>query len=106
MTISPPGLALGSSFSSWASAGGSPRTSAIADAAIMQGKRFILSSFALELFQSDAGIDERCDDVGNEVAENDRAGRDQRDPHDDWNVDALDCLPSELSDAGPAENAF
>src|SRR5690606_2984500 len=53
-----------------------------------------------------ARIDERGDQVRDEVADDDGAGRDQRDAHDDRDVDALDRLPGELADAGPAEHAF
>src|SRR5690606_34198555 len=51
-------------------------------------------------------IDEGGDDVGQQVAQHDGGGRHHRDPHDDRNVNALDRLPGQLADAGPAEHAF
>ena len=56
--------------------------------------------------QFDTRIDQWGDEVGNEIAENDGKCRYDRDTHDDGNVDALECLPCKLADAGPTEHAF
>src|SRR5215203_891543 len=108
MVMAPPCLALGSSVSS-AVAGGMASISASADVARDKARsRFMVSSLSLWLVSSEfyARIDERGDDVGDEVAEHDSQGGDQRDAHDDGNVDALARLPGELADARPAEHAF
>ncbi len=57
-------------------------------------------------FQLDAGVDEGRHEIGQKVAQHDGAGRDHGDAHDDRDVDALDGLPGQLADAGPAEHAF
>src|SRR5690348_6535686 len=110
MVMAPPCLAFGSIVSS-ARALAMPSISASADAATVVARTlFISCSLSLVVFlissELDAGIDERRDDVGQEIAEHDGEGRDQRDAHDDRDVDTLDGLPGELADAGPAEHAF
>src|ERR1700761_8139604 len=60
-------------------------------------------SFSMQL---DARVDQWRDEVGQEVPEHDEDGGDDGHAHDDGDVDALDRLPGELTDAGPAEDAF
>src|SRR5690606_27137022 len=98
MMISPPGLALGSSASAraWDAM---PTISASADAAsVVVRNLFISIVLSLWLSEFDAWIDERGDEVGEQVAEHDGECRDQRHAHDDRNVDPLDRLPHELAD--------
>src|SRR4051812_26941271 len=108
MVMAPPCLALGSTVSS-ARTLVMPSMRAKADAATVDARNFFIVAFPFSVsFSSelDAGIDERRDDVGEQIAEHDGEGRHQRDAHDDRNVDALDRLPRQLTDAGPAEHAF
>src|SRR5258707_7876973 len=101
MVMAPPCLALGSIASS-ALADCMASISASADAATVEARnRFMLGSLSLKSsFSSelDAWVDERRDDVGDQIADHDGAGRNQRDAHDDRDVDALDRLPGELAD--------
>src|SRR6185312_3521548 len=107
MTMSPPGLALGSSVSSANATEPSPSISASADAATVDARNlFISCSLSLLLSEFDAWIDEGRDDVGQKVAEHDGERRHQRHAHDDRNIDALDRLPGKLADARPAEHAL
>ena len=49
-----------------------------------------------------ARVDERCRQIGQQIADHDGDRRDQGDADDDRDVDPLDRLPGQLADAGPA----
>src|SRR4029453_5966558 len=73
------------------------------------GRRFMRKSphqSGLLLSKLDPRIDQRRNQVREQVAEDDCAGGQQGYSHDDRNVDLLDGLPGQLSDTGPAEDGF
>src|SRR3990172_6423790 len=54
----------------------------------------------------DLRIEQRIDEIGEQVAEQDGHRGDEDHPHDHRDVDDLDRLPGQLADAGPAEDGF
>src|SRR5215472_10095174 len=98
----------------WVSAKAGDRTRAPASAAAATAAcvRLRMSSFLPGFLverissQADARVNQGRHEIGEQVADDDGDGGNQRDAHDDGDIDPLNGLPGELADAGPAIDRF
>src|SRR6056300_1312869 len=60
----------------------------------------------MELLDLDSRIDPRCDQVSQQITQHNCCGRNNRDSHNDWDVNSLNGLPGKLSYTWPTKHTL